>query len=80
MQLPRRAWDGLLVGVHRPRGREVTGKRLKNFACFALFVSEYMQYDLGGQAQKVYDTFRNGLAHEFAIKGKGTAVATRIYT
>jgi len=64
-------------------GREVArsrGKRLKNFACFALFVSEYMRYDLGGQAQKVYDTFRNGLAHEFAIKGKGTAVATRIYT
>ena len=58
---------------------KVRRKRLKNFACFELFVSEYMRYDLGGQGQKVYDTFRNGLAHEFAIKGNETAVATRIY-
>jgi hypothetical protein len=63
-------------------GREIArsrGKRLMNFARFELFVSDYMHYDLGGQAHKVYDTFRNGLAHEFAIKGKETAVATRIY-
>jgi hypothetical protein len=63
-------------------GREIAearGQRRKSFACFELFVSEYMRYDLGGQAHKVYDTFRNGLAHEFAIKGQETAVATRIY-
>jgi len=64
-------------------GREIArarGTRLRNFACFELFVSQYMRYDLGGEGHKVYDTFRNGLAHEFAIKGKETAVATRIYT
>src|SRR5262249_41732690 len=63
-------------------GREIAksrGRRLKNFACFELFVTEYMRYDLAGQGQQVYDTFRNGLAHEFAIKGNETAVATRIY-
>jgi hypothetical protein len=64
-------------------GREIAkarGQRLKHFKCFKLFLSEYMQYNFGGHdPYKIYDTFRNGLAHEFGIKGKETAVAMRIY-
>jgi len=64
-------------------GREIATartKRLSNHACFRLFVTEYMGYDLGDRPDRVYDTFRNGLVHEFAIKGNRTAVASRLYT
>lgn len=65
-------------------GREIAkarGSRLgNNRDCFVRFVAGYMKYDLGPRASEVYDAFRNGLAHEFAIKGNRTAVATRIYT
>ena len=51
-----------------------------NFDCFKRFVTGYMHYDLGPSAGAVYDAFRDGLVHEFFIKGRDTAVATELHT
>jgi hypothetical protein len=39
-----------------------------------------MRYDLGPAAGAVYGAFRDGLVHEFFIKGRDTAVATELHT
>jgi hypothetical protein len=51
-----------------------------NFECFKWFVTGYMGYDLGPSAGAVYGAFRDGLVHEYFIKGKDTAVATELKT
>ena len=51
-----------------------------SFDCFTRFVRERMRYDLLGMDGSIYDAFRNGLVHEFGIKGRDSTVATRLYT
>jgi hypothetical protein len=50
-----------------------------NFDCFKRFVCHYMGYDLGSLAGAVYGSFRDGLVHEYFIKGRETAVATELH-
>jgi len=65
-------------------GRQIARRRWEpggsNFDCFARFVTGYMRYDLGPSAGAVYGAFRDGLVHEFFIKGRDTTVATELYT
>ena len=51
-----------------------------NFDCFKRFVTGGMGYDLGPSAGAVYGAFRDGLVHEFFIKGRDPAVATELHT
>lgn len=65
-------------------GRQVAKTRGEpagtNYECFERFVTGCMHYDLGPAAGRAYDAFRNGLVHEFFIKGRDTAVATELHT
>lgn len=63
-------------------GREIMSHRnptirkeiFKNRGCFNLFLGEYMGYQkLLAEYPNIYDWYRNGLCHNYAIKGSGNA-------
>ena len=47
---------------------------IKNKECFNLFFKEYMGYEkLLGEYEDIYDWYRNGLCHNYEIKGLDSA-------
>lgn len=69
-----------LVAYSEAVGREICESQGKAFARFNTFVGEYMGYEAVATDTKgkIYDWFRNGLAHEYFIKGNKSIVAMRL--